>query len=138
MTVVWRHLRSPQIDHELLWLSVGAGTVLCVGLALTAPNLQVPRCAFKTLTGLPCPTCGATRASLALARGEIATAFSINPLVCAAIAAAGLYLAYAAIVLAGRLPRLRLQLSRREVPLARAAAVVLIVLNWAYLIAASR
>jgi len=42
--------------------------------------LPTPRCIFHTLTGLPCPTCGMTRAAQALLRGDFSAAFGWNPL----------------------------------------------------------
>jgi hypothetical protein len=40
----------------------------------------LPPCTFHTVFGLPCPSCGATSAGLALARGEWRTALAHNPL----------------------------------------------------------
>lgn len=36
-------------------------------------------CGFKQRTGLPCPTCGVTTATLAFAQGRILEAFDIQP-----------------------------------------------------------
>lgn len=36
-------------------------------------------CGFKQRTGLPCPTCGMTTATLAFAQGRIFEAFNIQP-----------------------------------------------------------
>ena len=36
-------------------------------------------CGFEQQTGLPCPTCGMTRATLAFAQGKIFEAFYIQP-----------------------------------------------------------
>lgn len=41
----------------------------------TSPNL----CLFKDVTTLPCPSCGSTRAILALFQGDIVRSLSINP-----------------------------------------------------------
>jgi len=46
-------------------------------------HLPFMKCAFKSMTGLPCVTCGGTRALRALSRGELAEAFWLNPLVVA-------------------------------------------------------
>ena len=40
----------------------------------------LPPCALNTLTGLRCLSCGATRATLALVRGDLFTAIYYNPL----------------------------------------------------------
>jgi len=37
-------------------------------------------CAFRALTGLPCPGCGATRAFFHLGSGHVLTSLRINPL----------------------------------------------------------
>lgn len=37
-------------------------------------------CVFRTLTGIPCPGCGSTRAWLAFLRGDVITAFFYHPL----------------------------------------------------------
>lgn len=39
----------------------------------------MPRCTFKSLTGLDCPGCGSQRAIQALLHGHIATAWNFNP-----------------------------------------------------------
>jgi hypothetical protein len=40
----------------------------------------LPACTFRQVTGVPCPSCGATRAGLALAQGDLMAALSFNPL----------------------------------------------------------
>jgi len=61
---------------------------LAIGLMLPAGVLLAPRflalgdipmCAFKHLTGVPCPLCGGIRACAALAQGDVASALLINP-----------------------------------------------------------
>ena len=37
-------------------------------------------CLFKSITGLPCPSCGTTRAGLALLNGDPLEAIMINPM----------------------------------------------------------
>lgn len=57
--------------------------VLVLALAAIAAlviALDAPLCPSATLLGLPCPGCGLTRASLALVRGDIATAVRLHPL----------------------------------------------------------
>jgi hypothetical protein len=37
-------------------------------------------CLFKEVTGIPCPSCGATRSLMLLMRGDVRGAFLMNPL----------------------------------------------------------
>jgi hypothetical protein len=39
----------------------------------------MPLCAFKHLSGVPCPLCGGIRACAALAQGDVSAAFLFNP-----------------------------------------------------------
>ena len=59
---------------------------VALALILAAPLIPqvcagLPPCPFRSLTGLPCPTCGATRAALALSRFDLTVALVSNPLV---------------------------------------------------------
>jgi len=60
-----------------LWLAAAATVV--VTNAVTGRHDTL--CLLRTMTGLPCPTCGGTRATLALAGGQWAAALRYNPLV---------------------------------------------------------
>src|SRR5688500_12402667 len=51
-------------------LGGGLVTILASGL--------VP-CQFASMTGCPCPGCGLTRATLAIARGDLGAAFALQP-----------------------------------------------------------
>ena len=58
------------------------GLMLPIGVALAPRFLalgDIPLCAFKHLTGVPCPLCGGIRACAALAQGDVASALLINP-----------------------------------------------------------
>ena len=61
------------------------GTV-AIALLLATPLIPrlcagMPSCPFRSLTGIPCPSCGATRAALALSRLDLVAAWISNPLV---------------------------------------------------------
>ncbi len=88
-------------------------------------------CPFKRMTGLPCPTCGASRGMLALLHGDVLAAWLCNPLVFTAGAVAVFALALRAAT--GR--SVHLKLSRRARWLAWAVLAVAVAANWAYLIA---
>ena len=85
------------------------------------------------LTGVPCPTCGSTRAGLALVRGDIPGALHFNPLV----TVAGI-----AFLLGGVLAPIWVGLGRKlpdlpdRWPLGlRIAVPAVIVANWVWLLA---
>ena len=50
---------------------VGFGTVL---IAARTIGIHAPPCPFRTITGIPCPGCGITRLSDAVAHGHLSTA----------------------------------------------------------------
>ena len=43
-------------------------------------------CLLRTVIGVPCPTCGATRGTMALLEGRIVEALTLNPLVATSVA----------------------------------------------------
>lgn len=138
MTLTWRPLRPLEVDHEALWLLVGGASLCLLGVALATPGIQLPRCAFKTITGLPCPTCGLTRTVIALSRGDLERGLFLNPLAAMACGFGLLYLVYAAAVLALRLPRFRPTVSSAGAQRWRIAAVAAVAFNWIWLIATGR
>lgn len=42
---------------------------------------RLPFCPLASIAGIPCPGCGLTRATLALAHGDVQHAFALHPLV---------------------------------------------------------
>jgi len=117
----------------LLW---GLVALALVSLAPLAPQLAAaaPACPVKSISGFPCPTCGATRAAVALAALDPWTALALNPLVtCAWMGLVLGGIAALVVSLTGRpLPTLP-----RRLPLAlRVAIVVVVAANWLYLVSA--
>jgi len=53
--------------------------ILAAILAFNFLGLEY-RCAFKALTGIPCPTCGMTRSFLSLLKLDLKSAFYYHPL----------------------------------------------------------
>lgn len=66
---------------QRLWrIAVASLVPLAAGGAPLILQLgDLPLCAFKHLTGVPCPLCGGIRACAALAQGDVAAAFQVNP-----------------------------------------------------------
>jgi hypothetical protein len=95
-------------------------------LGPAAPTL----CMLRRTTGLPCPTCGATRAGMAMLDGRVLDAVAFNPmlvLVGGAVAAA-----LAVRVVFGR--RVRVDLAPWAWRVAWAALAIAFIANWIYVI----
>ena len=61
-------------------LILSVSVVCAVSLAISVYHFASGRgCIFLSLMGLPCPSCGLTRANLAFLRGDIAVAFGYHP-----------------------------------------------------------
>jgi Protein of unknown function (DUF2752) len=91
-----------------------------------------PACPFRSVTGLPCATCGMTHAFVALARGDLAAAWAASPL--GALLAGGAWLY--AVLDAGRVA-LRLPwpgLTQRAWRALAVAAVSATAVNWAWML----
>lgn len=116
----------------LLWGGVSLG---CVALAPLATRLSegLAACPIKSWTGLPCPSCGATRVVLALVAMDPFSAWAFNPLMTLALVG---FVVGGVIAAAGALLDVPLPALPRRLPVGvRAAVVVLVVANWAYLVA---
>ena len=124
---------SPDRQLGFLWGGVAIASAAAAPL-LPALAAAAPACPFHAATGVPCPTCGGTRALLALARFDVAAAFSWNPLVATATLA----------FLVGGVAALALACRGRGIPdvaplpWLRAAAALALAANWAFVIAAGR
>lgn len=117
-----------------------AGVTMTGALAVSLlhlDHLPITVCTFKRLTGLPCPSCGSTRALAALARLDLGAAFALNP---GATLAALLLVAWAAVdlVLLVRRRALAVDVSPGLSSVLRVSLVVAVLANWAYLLAAGR
>jgi uncharacterized protein DUF2752 len=115
---------------------IGVLAAAAVGL-LHLDALPITVCFFKLVTGLPCATCGSTRALGRLFHGDLAGALAMNPLATAGMLAL-LPWAAADLMLLTRGKAFGLELGPSAARVARVAAVVAVFVNWAYLVAAGR
>lgn len=130
----WRPNIPRSRDPELIWGSILLLAAV-VATAWLSSGISTPRCLLHATSGIPCPTCGMTRATWHLLQGEMGAAFLLNPLMTAALLGAALYVGYAAVVVIGRLPRFRLEaLTKTEARLVRFTTIGLLAANWIYLI----
>jgi hypothetical protein len=90
------------------------------------------QCTFRVATGLPCASCGMTHAFVALARGDLASAWSASPLGALLAGGAWLYALVDAARLAAGLPWPRIPLGAwRGMAIAVTGAAAL---NWAWMV----
>ncbi len=134
MQISRRRIAPNELDHELIWLSVSVA-MLVVGMAWFTLRLPWPICMFRTLTGYPCVTCGATRSVIAFFHGHFRAAWNLNPLIFSSLCAVVIFDVYALVTLALRTPRLRIgNFTLQEKNIARIATVVLLALNWIHVL----
>lgn len=132
MRFLFKKRTAGQIEFGLLY---GGIVLLALCAAFFLPILTlVPSCVFQGLTGLPCPTCGATRSIVHLAHGDIAASFGMNPLIALGGVGAVLFFVYTLVALLFDLPKIQVQATEREKNGMRIGALLLIFLNWSYLV----
>jgi len=129
-----RQIKNSEIDHELIWLSVSIACLIG-GIVWINLSIPVPQCIFKSVTGIPCPTCGTTRCIIYILSGEFQKAFKINPLAYIGILFIIIYNCYALITVVFRLPRFRdITLTGHSKFAIRTLIILIFIGNWFYLI----
>jgi hypothetical protein len=98
-------------------------------------RLPVVLCFFKTATGIPCMTCGSTRALGRLAHLDVLGALRVNPLATIALSTV-MVLGLVELVLWMQGRTLSISLSSRQIRWSWVLAGLLLVVNWVYLIRA--
>ena len=61
-------------------LRAAGAAMLAVGAAWSVLPVHPPACPLRSLTGIPCPLCGASRGAAAALRGDVLTGLAWNPL----------------------------------------------------------
>lgn len=118
----------------MIFGAIGLLGCAAVGL-LGLDHLGFSVCSFKLLTGLPCPTCGSTRALGRLFARDLAGALAVNPLA-TLLAFAVVPWAVADLLLLPRGRSLGVRVSPAAARALRMAVVLLVLANWIYLLAA--
>ena len=122
-------------NYELIFgvLVIPIATIFYMAISYL-PSSLIPICRFHATTGLPCPTCGATRAIHLLSTGKVIQAWIMQPLLITIAIFAIIYTLYAFIVVLGKLPRIRLvNVTTKNRNHILIACTALIILNWIYL-----
>jgi hypothetical protein len=131
------HECESRVAHDVE-LAVLLTVPLAVAVGALATPAQIGRvaggCWFHAAFGVPCPTCGITRALVALAHLDWRSALAVQPLVTLLTIATMLYVPWALGVVGRGWSPFRIELrGARGRPL-RWALVVAVMANWAYLI----
>ena len=128
--------RADALPLGAIFLALGAVAAFAVAV-LHLDRLPILVCVFRAVTGVPCLTCGATRALAGLAAGDVAGAWTMNPL-----ATLGAFMLVPwgigdlALMTRGR--ALSLEMAPPAARALRVLAVLAVGANWAYLVAAGR
>lgn len=114
----------------VLWAICAGLTILLRPVWLAGAGL-LPRCAWRALTGWPCPGCGTTRAIVHLLHADPAGALAHNPLAAggAMVFVAGGLVAPGWLLCGGRAFAISGRLGFRWT----AAAALVVLANWAWL-----
>jgi len=132
--VTTRPATKEERQLAFLWLAAAVSALALKPLWLAVTPLLRP-CVFRSLTGIPCPTCGTTRAATAFLDGNLLAAFTANPLA----AVVGLLFVVGA-PLATLWAVARWPVPKLPAPLpmwVRLGAVGTLFVNWLYVISAS-
>ena len=122
--------RWPAVGAWPLALGIVWTALVGVFVLLKPAGSDATLCVFRNLTGLPCPTCGSSRAALAVVQGRLLEAIVLNPLVTVAGALAIAWLA----VRVGFGRRIEIDLTPRQRMLAWVVIGALLGANWVYVI----
>jgi hypothetical protein len=129
--VRWRPLTTAERQLALLWGGLVLAVLALKPLWLLAAPLLRP-CVFLSVTGIPCPTCGATRSLAALMDGQILEGLVHNPLVVGATIA---FLVGGMVVPLWAWRRGNAPVIATPIPMwTRLGIVALITANWAWVI----
>jgi Protein of unknown function (DUF2752) len=134
MTVRWRQAAPGALDRALIGASVVTATAGMAAAWLHWFGLPPLACPLRAVTGIPCPTCGATRAFASLIDGHVAASFRFNPAVPLAAVASLAFVPYVATTRLLGLPRLSIAWSAAERRALRIAAGLAVMALWTFLI----
>ncbi len=122
----WPAIGMAPITVLVLWAALVGVFVL-----MKPAGNDVTLCMFRNATGLPCPTCGSTRAALAVATGRPLDAVVLNPLVTIAAVLGAVWL----VIRVGFARQIAINLPPWAVVPVWVAVAVLLAANWIYVIA---
>lgn len=122
--------RWPAVGALPLALLLTWAVLVGVFMLLKPDGSDATLCVFRNVTGVPCPTCGSTRAALAAVHGRPLDALMLNPFVTVAV----IVTAACLVVRIGFARRIELDLAPRQAAMAWVVFVALLGANWVFVI----
>jgi hypothetical protein len=130
--VTTRPATKEERQLAFLWLAAATSALALRPLWLAIAPVLRP-CVFRSLFGIPCPTCGTTRAATYFLDGDLIAAFAANPL---AAAAGLLFVVGAPLATLWAIARWPVPVLPTPLPSwIRVGAAALVAINWLYIIA---
>ncbi len=123
--------RWPEVGFAPVAVGIVWAALVVVFVLVKPAGTEATLCLFRNATGLPCPTCGSTRAALAVADGRLVDAVVLNPLMTVAILVGVVWLTFHV----GFARRIELDLTRPARGLAWGTMALLLAANWVWVIA---
>jgi Protein of unknown function (DUF2752) len=129
----WRAGSRADRQVALFW-ALCVGTVFALRPVLIPAAHLLPPCLWHVWTGVPCPSCGTTRALVRLLRFDLPGAIAMNPLATASAVAffLGGVVAPVWLALGGRVP----VVTPGPKPAWIVLVTIAVIANWGWLIAA--
>ncbi len=122
---------SSPFPRLLVWPLLALGVFACFWLRWKPELiLRAAHCPLLDTFGVPCPTCGGTRAAILMARWDLGGAWMANPLVTMAAIVGGVWTIWALVATWTGHGRVRIEGSDNEKKAARIGAAVLLIAGW--------
>jgi hypothetical protein len=121
---------GPPSMHEVGMATVAAALLAAAALPLDVAPLSLLVCPLRAATGIPCLTCGCTRAFHYAVHGMLLEAFAASPLGACLAGIFALHVVWTILRLCGLRWTARLEVTRRL----RYGAVGALLANWVFLV----
>lgn len=126
-----REIKTSLYGYGLIYGVLG---FLIIIFARFLPLSSIPLfCPFKKITGIPCPTCGTTRALIHFAHLNPAESLNMNPLIFISFILGSILFLYSISAFFLKPLRVSVKVGQKEKMVLRFGVIGVIALNWIYL-----
>jgi len=138
MKISLERLPENATDYEVMWGALGGLAILAarfVPFSLLPPLF----CPFHRLTGHPCPSCGMTRCFILMSHFDFKAGIEMNPLGGLIFIFTAVFSGYVLIAVFCKTRRIRIRAAcKSEGNYIRIAVILIVFVNWLYLIYVGR